>query len=75
MSMEIDKDLMYRHSDKYSEVYKANPFFSEDLNNNLVCPSCDFKVFFKKHTSSIEASFNKVIAHMLDTHNKGAVGS
>jgi DNA-directed RNA polymerase subunit RPC12/RpoP len=68
--MKTDKDLMYIHSDIYSEVYKANPFFSEDLNNNLVCPSCDFKVFYKKHTSSIEVAFSKVIAHMLDTHKK-----
>jgi len=60
---------MYEHSDKFSEINKANPFFSEDLNNNLVCPSCDFKIVHKKYTSFIE-TFNEVIIHMLDTHSK-----
>ncbi len=69
--MEIeDKDLRRRHGEKYFEVYNANLAPSEDLDNNLVCPSCDFNVFYINHPLSIKGSFNKVILHMLNKHSK-----
>ena len=68
--MKTDKDLMFLHFDKYIKVNEANPLWQEESHNNLVCPSCDFSVFYINHPLSIKGSFNKVILHMLNKHSK-----
>lgn len=73
--MKTDRNLMYKHSDLFSDIYKANPSFDGDGSGEIICPSCDFKEFYKNQTLSIEVCFSKVIAHYLEMHDKTKVGA